>query len=227
MERQRYLPSPNPEFNIWFQTFATKITTYKTKYGITDEEEKDAKESAADFNYRLNATSMVEAWGKQWTAYRNALRYGVPEGATVQAPVAPVLTPVSPVANPGAAERISNLVKKIKNHPQYSFADGQDMGIEGAEIIINPNELQPHLTAFTGTGGRPGLRWKKEHTDGIVVYKDEGNGYRKYDMDIHPDYEDKAPMPAQPAVWKYKIIYLYHGEEAGQWSNEITFNVGG
>lgn len=227
MERKYYAPRPNDLYAAWLRNLARKILNYKIKYGLTDDEVKFVLQYSLDFDYRLDASVQVERYSQQWTAYRNALRYGVPEGSQLQAPVAPTLSPVTPVVDPGAVAHVSNIVTRIKNNVAYSIADGQDLGIEGTEIIIDPNKLQPELKPFLGTGGRPGLAWKKGHADGLVIYKDEGNGYRKYDTDIHPDYEDKAPFPAEPSVWKYKCIYLYHGEETGQWSNELTFNVGG
>ena len=118
MERQHYLPRPNDAFNLWLQNLAAKISNYATKYGVTTEEVKDVQNFAADFDYRNNACNQVEGFGKQWTAYRNALRYGVPEGSTVQAPVAPALSPVTPVVAPGGSARVTNLISRIKNNGQ-------------------------------------------------------------------------------------------------------------
>jgi hypothetical protein len=61
------------------------------------------------------------------------------------------------------------------------------------------------------------------------VDRGDGKGYIFLATDTHPDYLDTYPLPpaGQPAIWKYKAIYINHDEEQGQMSDELLVTVSG
>lgn len=97
----------------------------------------------------------------------------------------------------------------IKKHPNYTDAIGQDLGIIGAEQVIDYNSLKPILI-LTLQAGHPNVGWLKQGMDGleILVDRGDGKGFVFLAFDTIPDYLDTAPLPAPgtSAVWKYKAI---------------------
>jgi hypothetical protein len=227
MQKQYYMPDKEADKLIWINNLNAKLPSYAAKYGITAAETHDIGTIHDDFSYRLNAANKIAAYSKQWTAYKNALRDGVPAGAEVQVPVAPDLGVAPPVAAPGGFTRAEAIVKKIKSNSAYSVADGQDLQIEGTEVIIDFTTLKPEVSIRNGNAGMPEILWNKQGMDGVAIYKDSGNGFVLYDLDNHPHWQDKHPMPAagQSAVWKYKLIYRHNDEEVGQWSTILSITV--
>lgn len=143
-------------------------------------------------------------------------------------PAAPDFTTAPTPSDPVAFGRVTNMVQRIKSHSAYTVTDGLDLGIEaptsGAAEL--PAEVKPEITLKTGTGGKPTIIWAKGAADGIAVYKDSGNGFQFYDFDNHPNYDDKAPLPATATTWRYKVIYRKADEEVGQFSDVVTAHVG-
>ncbi len=230
MRKQFYLPQTDPEKAIWLNNLSAKIPAYGGKYALTVPELNDVADIHADFTYRMQAVNKIAAYSKQWTAYKNALRDGLPVGAEVQPPIPPDLGPIPTISLPGGFKRLTMIVKKIKSNPAYSEADGQDMGIEGVETIIDFTTLTPQVSVRTGSGGYTEIVWNKQNMDGIAIYKDAGDnrGFVLYDLDNHPNWQDKHALPpsGQSALWKYKVIYRLNDEEVGQWSNVLSITVG-
>ncbi len=112
------------------------------------------------------------------------------------------------------------LVARIKNHPGYTEAIGQDLAIIGAEQTVDPGAMKPALK-LTLAAGHPNVGWKKQGMDGLEIHVDRGAGFGFLAIDTVPDYLDTAALPAAgaSAVWKYKAIYRLGDEEVGQWSD--------
>ncbi len=231
MAKQPYLPKPDADRVLWLNNFNAKLPAYMSKYGLTPNDELDVANISSDFAYRLQATHMVNAYNKQWTAYKNALRDGLPAGAEVQPPMPPNLGSVPVAVAPGGFTRIQTLVKRIKASSAYSVADGLDMGIEGVETVVDYTTLTPQVSIRTGSGGFPEIVWAKQGMDGIAIYKDNGDtrGFVLYDLDNHPNWQDKHALPpaGQSEIWKYKIIFRTNDEEVGQWSSVLSVTVTG
>ena len=60
------------------------------------------------------------------------------------------------------------------------------------------------------------------------IHKAIGSGaYAFLDLDLHPHFVDKSPLPGSghSEVWKYKAIYRLSDERIGQWSDEVSIPV--
>jgi hypothetical protein len=163
---------------------------------------------------------------RDWTAYKTALRSGTTIGAM---PTTPALG-VPPTAVPaGIFSRVSALAARIKKHPAYTEAIGQDLGIIGAEQTVDPTTVKPVLN-LTLQAGHPNVGWTKSGMDGIEIWVDRGTGtFAFLTIDTVPDYLDTFALPAAgaSAVWKYKAIYRLNDEQVGQWSDVATIGVMG
>ena len=173
-----------------------------------------------------DAKNFYDNKARDWTAYKNALRDGHPAG-----PIPPSLAATTPptAVLPGIFDRATLLVGRIKKHPGYAEAIGQDLGIIGAEVTINLAALKPILT-LTLQAGHPNVGWTKQGMDALEIHVDRGNGtYALLAIDTVPDYLDTAalPAPGTSAAWKYKAIYRLRDEQVGQWSDVASLSVMG
>ncbi len=145
-------------------------------------------------------------------------------------PTTPALPAAPPAVPPNIFGRNSALAARIKKHPAYTEAMGQDLGIIGAEQTIDYTSLKPVLQ-ITLQAGHPVLGWRKQGMDSLELWVDRGDGKGSVFLaiDTVPDYTDTAALPAAgaSAVWKYKGIYRESDEQVGQWSVVISTTVAG
>lgn len=150
-------------------------------------------------------------------------------GAMGPLPAAPTLGTAPALVAPGIFPRVSSLCARIKKHPGYTDAIGQDLDIIGAEQSFDPNTLKPAIKLEL-RAGRPWVLWTKGHATALEIWVDRGTGtFAQLAMDTEPDYADTAalPAPGQSALWKYKAIYRIGDEQVGQWSDVVSQTVQG
>jgi hypothetical protein len=222
-----FMPRTDSTKLEWLQNFNSKLPDVAVQYGIAPTEVTDVQRITADFGYRLGVIDKISTYSAAWTRFKNDLRDGIEAGGQSTEPPALVLGTPPVYSDPGAFKRIAGYVQRIKNHPGYSVTDGENLGIEtGSAPMPIPEELKPSPKLKVGNAGKPQIIWEKGKTEGVSVYKDSGAGFQFYDIDNHPNYDDKAPLPAEAVTWRYKFIYRIGGEEVGQFSDVITAHVG-
>ena len=126
-------------------------------------------------------------------------------------------------------QRLTALVARIKAHPGYTEAIGQDLDIIGAEQTLDTTNAKPALKLEL-QAGHPNVKWTKGGFDALEIWVDRGTGTFVYlATDTIPDYLDTAPLPApgQSALWKYKAIYRLSDQQVGQWSDVVSIAVHG
>lgn len=221
------IPSNDPAKLAFLQNFNSKLPDVATRYGITAPEIADVAKITADFAYRLSVIEQISTYSAAWTRFKNDLRDGIVAGGESLEPTALDLGTAPVYADPGAFKRIAGYVQRIKTHASYSVADGANLGIETPNAPeTSPAELKPSLKLKVGNLGKPQILWEKGKAEGVSIYKDSGAGFQFYDIDNHPNYDDKAPLPAEAVTWRYKFIYRIGGEEVGQFSDVLTAHVG-
>jgi hypothetical protein len=228
MPKSHYLPVDDDGKEAWLTNFANKLAIHASAVGVTAAEVTSVQDDAAFFSYVLNAQKHYSNTAQQWTAYKTQARNG--DGAGLGAmPVAPTLGAPPTAVAPGIFRRIGNLIARVKKHPGYTEAIGQDLDIIGAEQAVDLNTIKPILNLEL-QAGHPNILWKKQGMGGLEIHVDRGSGAFSFlALDTEPDYLDTAPLPApgQTALWKYKAIYRLHDEQVGQWSDVASMVVGG
>jgi hypothetical protein len=207
--------------------FALKLPGYAAILGVTPAEVTSVANDAAMFNYTMDAQEAFKTHKQNVSNYKNALRDG-PDSAPGAFPVAPPLAPAPALVNDGIFTRISNLAVRMKRHPAYKEAMGEDMGIVGDEQVIDIPNLKPVLNSRLDVG-RPLILWKRGPADSIDIYVDrkDGLGFVYLANDSQPDYLDTFPVPAgvTTAVWDYKAVYKIGDDQVGQFSEPISVTV--
>jgi len=224
MPKTYYVPADDPGKCTWLNNFAMKLPTYSSTLGVTPAEETSVADDNAFWLYVCDARNQFNQFGKDWTAYKNGARSG-PSLGDMPTPQSLPGAPTMVEAN--IFGRITTLVARIKKHPGYTEAIGQDLDIIGDEQTVDLNAMKPVLK-LTLQAGRPNVGWKKSGMGSLEIHVDRGNGVFTYlATDTVPDYLDTATLPAAgtSAVWKYKAIYRFNDEQVGQWSDVASISV--
>jgi hypothetical protein len=227
MRRKFFIPKDDTGKGTWLKNFAHQLLANATNVGISPAEVASVQADSDYFNYMLLARNSFSAYAQALTAHKDAARNGEKLGAF---PPVPTLGPVPAPVAPGIFLREAKLVGRIKNHPGYTEAIGQGLGIIGAAPKAADEEtLKPSLKA-TLVAGQPNLVWVKREFDGIEVWADYATGKFEFaGIDTYPDFLDKHPLPASGAsdIWRYKIIYRKADKPVGQWSDIVSVTVTG
>src|SRR5687768_16870495 len=135
MSKQSYLPKKDMGILLWLMNFVAKLGGYATKYGLTAGEVTDMQNSVDFYAYWYEAMGQFKEFKKKVVKYKDELRDGVEAGGTPSVmPASPTL-PIVPLAvAPGIFDRATSIGNRIKDHHDYTVADGNDLGLEGAEI---------------------------------------------------------------------------------------------
>jgi len=170
-----------------------------------------------------------EIAGKLHISFKNEVAYGVPAGSEPSVPPALPGAPAPPPSvDPGVFTRALSIANRIKKHKDYTVADGELLGLEGAEIT--PPDLaniRPVLKLATAGSSAVNVGWKKQGMAGVKIWVKRGTGdfaYLAFDTTT-PSYVDTFPFPAAEEKWTYKAIYHFGGGRVGLWSEEVSITV--
>ena len=224
-----YLPKSDQAKVPWIENLNTKASVYTTVLDITPAELSSLDNDSAMYIY-IMTTMMSEYDTKKQdvTKFKNIMRDGPLGTPTPPMPVAPIL-PVPPTAvEAGIFPRITKFVSRLKSHPNYTANIGEDLGIEGAEHVVDIFKLKPTLKGVLDAG-RPLIKWNKDVADSIDIFvdRDMTGNYDYLANDMEPDYLDTYPLPSgvNSAVWSYKGMYKISDERVGQMSDPINVTI--
>lgn len=223
MAKTSYLPNSEADRVVWFNNFSTKFATLATTLGFTAADATAVANDAAMFAYLIGQVESFTTAKEQRVGYKNLIKDG-PIGETGgPAPTGPVV-PVSPtVVAPGIFPRLTQTVQRIKTAPAYTEAIGRDLGIIGAEQVMDTEALKPVLKLVM-KGGLVEVQWTKGKANAVRIESDKGTGWQFLAVDSVPHYIDNTPVTT-PGTWRYRAMYIIADELVGQWSDVISINV--
>ena len=117
---------------------------------------------------------------------------------------------------------------RVKEHPCFTDALAQDLGIVGAEQTFGPSSMKPVLK-LSLQADHPNVGWKRLGMDSIEIWVDrgDGKGFVLLTFDTTPNYTDTTPFPSTPTKWTDRAIYRVGDSRVGQWSKPVSVTVGG
>lgn len=218
-------------FGFQLNTFCGKIDTYSVTLSLTPSEITSIKADKDLYLWALQVQDDTQKFAQNFTNFKNLLRYGSGTEVLTVIPTPPPFPAPPAIVAANVQKRFSDLVKRIKGSPNYTKAIGEDLGLEVAHTPFDPQLGKPVFKTTYSSGGHPHLIWKKGKFQGVEIWVDRNDtkGWVKLERDFHPDYTDKAALPAvgQSAVWNYKMIYLFQDDVVGSWSAEQSMTVYG
>lgn len=125
---------------------------------------------ALAYGYMIDNIAIFESEFHERTRYMDLLANGEPGTPLGDLPGLPTL-PVPPASvEAGIFKRVSNMVARIKLNKNYNEALGQNLGIIGAERVIDYENLKVHITLRHTNNDGVALDFVKGQMDGVVVY---------------------------------------------------------
>ena len=216
------------QFSFQLDNFWNKIPAYQDVFNLSGEDLAQIDKDNAYFKWAITATNRYAETKKGWTGFKNNLRHGLPIITNIPVPVAVVVEPIPGAVPAGIQFRFTTLVNRIKAHSSYTKAIGMVLGIEAdSQNRIPIENAQPVLRAGMN-GGFVTVYWRKGGYDGIMIEKDTGDGFKSFDKDMYPNYNDPTVIPRgnASAVWRYRAMYLYKDNRVGVWSDVVSITVG-
>jgi hypothetical protein len=227
MPKSYFLPHNEPGKRKWLNNYAGKMPKDGPIVGVSAAEITQLTADALFFNYVCDMHNQHTKTTRDWTAYKHQSAHGDHLG---DLPVTPDPGTPPPTVPPDIFGRATTLAVRIKKSPNYTEAIGQDLGIIGAEVIVDPTTYQPVLT-LSLNAGHPHIGWPKLGMDSLELWKDsgDGKGFALLTYTTNTDFADPSPLPAAgiSAVWKYKAVYRLNDQPVGQWSDVATIGVMG
>lgn len=234
MPNQPFFPTREGDQITFFNNLITKISQYYTVLDISP---------ARQAKLTLVLQWLVWTWtiysparrndGPAATTWRNSLATGTPDASQSATPPAPAaLTPPTGTPFYGMLTWLFEEIGRWKKAEGYTDTIGKDLAVVGAgQTTPDLTTVQPPLDAHI-TGGHVIIDWtwngNSAFLDALLIQKDSGDGKGYVDLatDTTPGYTDTTPFPATPAKWTYRAIYKAGDLQVGQWSNEVSVNVG-
>ncbi len=126
----------------------------------------------------------------------------------------------------GIISRIRAAIQRIKAHPGYTDAIGEQLQIVASKTDeLNPSEAKPTFKAVPSVG-KITLDWTKGDFDSVVIESQRGaeTTYTFLDKDFKSPFVDMRPnlVAGQPEVRRYRMIHLLDDEVVGTYSDEVA-----
>ena len=218
-------------FSTQLQNAATKAMQHATVLNLQQNHLDERANDAAYFEWTYNVCHSIHKKNLEATAYYEQLRspsakfYGQPLG---NAPIN-FIFPTQPVVVAVDVEgRFRAFAKYCKAQANYTNSIGLDLGIV-AVAATPPNlaTMKPTIKVAIEAGA-VSIRYTKGKMEGIEVFKDTGSGFALIGVATAGSvFIDKTAMPPynSPAVWQYKAIYRYKGNQVGVYSDLAVITV--
>jgi hypothetical protein len=225
MSKNSYLPVTEAEKLAWLKNFAGKLPLYATLLGLIATEVAAVAADALMLTFTIDQVEWFKRELAKRVSYKNLLMEcepGTPLGNYPEVGVGPA----APVAvDTVIFKRMSKLVQRIKNHPKYTAAIGEDLGIETHASVVSIVNAKPDLRVSIDTGN-PVLKWTKRKFVATDLYVDrgDGKGFVFLTTATVPHFTDMSAKPAgfASAIWQYKAIYKINDEHTGIYSDVVS-----
>ena len=225
MSNNSYLPVTDSDRSAWLKNFAGKLPLYATSLGLAATDTTAVAADSAMFVYALDQVESFKKETAKRVAYKNQLADGEIGSNLGTFPVTGASAAAPTVVPAGVFKRTGKLVQRIKNHPNYTPAIGQDLGIESHDTINALDFGKPELKV-TFDAGHPVLKWKKGNMSAIDLFVDrgDGKGFAFLATATVPHYTDTFDLPlgTNSAQWIYKAIYKSGNDQSGEFSNPVS-----
>lgn len=233
------MPKTDNGIALMLMSFDDNIGPLQTKYSLTSADLLRVKQARMAWRWFLDCLEIARQWSESTTAKKNQMRNGPPGGAQAMpgGPICPDvplidlgLGPVPIKWEPDFFFFFGKLVTRIKGTVGYEKADGDLLGIEGAEIPPPDPMSAPDLKMSVGPGGLPQLEVPKKQFDGFdFQFKVNDGAVQQGPFVSTRRYVHVITLPpsGQAAMYSYRAQYRYKGVAFGQWSAWVDISVHG
>ena len=222
---ETFLPTADPALVVWFNNFQLKFAAYALTVGFVAADVTALQNDYATFAYAVNLAAVFKEEAKERNQYKDTLRDGPIGIAAPVTPTVPTIAPPATVSAPGIVPRLRAIIQRIKTHPNYTAAMGQDMGIVGSTSGPAAGD-KPSVSAEAQPASQVILKWSKGVYDGVSIESQRGTEttWAQIGMDTSSPYLDsRAPTAAGvPELRRYRCRYFLSDEPKGDYSDIVS-----
>jgi hypothetical protein len=201
MPKNDFIPNPDNDYAAWYATFNAGVIARQGTFGLTAPEVTQVTNDNTDIHTKLTNLDNTAIAAAQAVADKRNSRSGT-EG------------------------RARTLIRRLKAHPNYTPAIGQQLNIVGAEDTTDLSTAKPTLTGTALPHSVFELQFNKSIADGVNLYskRDGDADFVFLARDSNSPYVDNRPcvVMGQPENRQYKAIYVQADGEIGQASDIVT-----
>jgi hypothetical protein len=225
--KKPYLPRSESELVQWLANFSNKLPTHGSLLSLTAAEISAAQDDCNLLRYLIaDVLPQRRTELQELTNYKDLIKDGPLGTPNTPLPSMAPLPPAPPVVAPGVIPRLRALVQRIKNHPNYTTAIGEDLGVEGAETLQPIGT--PTFKAIALPNHQVKLEWKKGNSDGVYIESQRGSEttWNLLAVDRFSPYIDTRPplVAGQVETRRYRMRYLEEDTPASPWSDIVTIS---
>ncbi len=179
--------------------------------------------------FSVNATTLgflpadvtqVTGWA---TDYQNAVNMKATKKAEAQS-----ATASCKATDQSTEDSVRAMVRRIKAHPAYTVAIGEQLGIERGGVTPPPSTTRPDLEAVSVLNGEVELKFIKNGFTGVEIesLRGEAAEYAFLARDTEAPYIDtRANVGTGPETRRYRARYLQKDTPVGEYSDVLVVTV--
>ena len=212
----------------FLQNLCAKAPNYLVQLGITGAEQSFLNLMCGLCSALNDYQNRAKRFGEDWSSLREACLLGPVTTTPPAWPIwnGPATAPIG--LETGCGVKLRAIIKRWKSTPGYTEAIGEDLGIVGTEINVDPATAQPELR-ITLEAGHPKISASPQDFDAVEIEVNRGDGFGMLNVSTGSPVVDNHPLPAagQSDVWTYRGIMRENGTRVGQWSLNVPVPVVG
>ena len=226
----RFFPPRIGDQITWTGNFRNKINNYRVVAGYSTGDISAVQADCDRLSYLLDTVqAAAKSFAQAITAHIKLMEDG-PGSVLVAIPG--FALPTDPAAPdnvlPGALKRLFAFIANLKTRPAYTEAMGQDLGIIGATVTVNPDGV-PTVKA-TAKSSEVVINFSKDGHLGVLVQSQVGTEteWATIAIDTSDPYNDTRPLKVagQPEKRRYRLCF-WDGDPTNVWSPVVEVVFGG
>lgn len=220
-----YVKTNEGDLVIQLNDHAAGVATHGATVGLSAAEITQAAADAATATHAVNGQSLYQSKSQEWTEYKALLLYGPINTPLPGTPVPPVVGVLGLGALAAIVARFRQRAERIKAHPNYTPAIGEDCRIV-APAPGPPGIPKPELVGVAETAFAVRLTFAMLGHDQIEIYRKRGSEteWTLITVDTNSPYVDGSPplVPNTPEVRQYRARYKDNDLPVGDWSDVVS-----
>lgn len=205
MAKQDFIPDPDGDFVTWLQNYKTQVAAVAATFGLTTAEVTAVDSDFSSVQAKVATLAAKKAEQQAATADKQTVRKAV-------------------------EKRARALANRIKAHPAFTAALGQQLGIVGPEDTTDLSTARPTLKAGEVSAGSVTIGFNKSVSSGVRLLSRRGAeaAFTFLAIDTESPYIDSRPnLGAGPETRQYQAQYLSGDEPVGLLSAVLLVTVPG
>lgn len=206
MAKQDYIPKPDADLIAWHDNFKTQVVALAATFGLVAADTDALTATNTDLHTKFNTAQAAKATAQAKNTEKSAtFKTGV-----------------------NSARALAN---RIKTHPAYTEAFGQQLGVVGPEDTTDLTQEKPTLKAVAVNPGSVTVGFTKSVSSGVRLLSKRGaeTAFSFLAIDTESPYIDtRASLVAgSPESRQYQSQYLIGDEPVGNLSDVLNVTVPG